>query len=602
MKGFLRRAAGRIRDLTARHPVPVLLAVGLLGAGGVSAGGYYAYQTYDYVQHDNDFCMSCHLMAEPFERFARSAHRGLGCKACHQPTFAARSQMALTQIIENPDEIAVHAEVPNDACASCHIEGDPETWETIRNSAGHRVHLESDDASLEGLQCVQCHSSGVHEFAATDQTCGQSGCHTDVDIQLGRMGDFTIHCAACHGFSRSIPTTAEAAQAREALAPTQNECLSCHAMRVLVDMPPDEPHEQVCSTCHNPHTQTTPAQAVETCATVGCHDDVRELTPFHRGLDHADVENCSQCHTAHDWTLDGDDCLSCHQDVFDDAGVGGASAGRALPPDGSRRAVAAPVSTTARPIRSAALYLHARSDERPAGGPSFSDDPAAGVTLAPVPSARRVAGQVPGQAPGQVPPNTSGENVFRHANHRTVECTACHVSTESHGALTVTEIADCRSCHHTGAPANDCAACHEASTLADRGIYPVAQRLTFSVMDAPISRELPFDHGVHPDVTCATCHQEGLARPVDTAACATCHTEHHEVGVTCMACHAQPAESAHAIDDHVGCTGVGCHEAPPFEGVPRQRDACLVCHQDQIDHRPGEECAECHALSGLGWP
>lgn len=574
MMGFLRRAAGAIRDLTARRPVPVLLAVGLLGAGGVSAGGYYAYQTYDYVQHDNDFCMSCHLMAEPFERFARSAHRGLGCKACHQPTFAARSQMALTQVLEAPDTIEVHAVVTNEACAACHIDGDPDTWETVRNSAGHRVHLESDDPDLEGLLCVECHSSGLHEFAATDQTCAQSGCHTDVEVQLGRMGDFTIHCAACHGFSRSIPTTADAAVAREALAPTQNECLSCHVMRTLVDMPPEEPHEQVCATCHNPHTQTTPEQAVETCATVGCHDDVTELTPFHRGLDHAGIEDCAQCHQAHDWTLDGDDCLSCHQDIFDDAGIGG----------GRPAARIAPPTRNGPPVRFAAL-----------------DDPAAYLH-----TPARFAAQEP-QEPQEprrrlLPPNTLGETVFRHANHRDVECTSCHVSTESHGALTVTEIADCRSCHHTGEPARNCASCHASSVLTDLGSYPVPQRLSFSVVETPVDRDLPFDHADHPDVDCATCHQEGLARPVDTGACATCHTEHHEVGVTCMTCHTEPVASAHTIDDHVGCTGVGCHEAPHFEGVPRDRQACLVCHQDLTDHRPEGQCADCHALSDVGLP
>ncbi|HEY0672788.1 MAG TPA: NapC/NirT family cytochrome c, partial [Longimicrobiales bacterium] len=45
------------------------------------------YRVYDYVQHDNDFCTGCHLMQDPFARFERSAHRGLGCKACHRPNI-----------------------------------------------------------------------------------------------------------------------------------------------------------------------------------------------------------------------------------------------------------------------------------------------------------------------------------------------------------------------------------------------------------------------------------------------------------------------------------------------------------------------------------
>jgi len=88
-------------------------AVGLFAVGGVGlivGGGVAGYRTYDFIEHDNDFCLSCHLMQEPHERFAQSAHRGLGCKACHRPTPTQRSSMALTQFIENPDSLAIHAE------------------------------------------------------------------------------------------------------------------------------------------------------------------------------------------------------------------------------------------------------------------------------------------------------------------------------------------------------------------------------------------------------------------------------------------------------------------------------------------------------------
>mgnify|MGYP003324181882 CR=1 FL=1 len=99
-----RRVAAKIGGLS-----PMALGiVGIVILLGVGGSGYYAYRTYDYVQHDNDFCLSCHLMAEPYELFAESAHQGLGCKACHQPTLVGRSQMALTQILENPEEISVH--------------------------------------------------------------------------------------------------------------------------------------------------------------------------------------------------------------------------------------------------------------------------------------------------------------------------------------------------------------------------------------------------------------------------------------------------------------------------------------------------------------
>jgi hypothetical protein len=91
--------------------------------------------------------------------------------------------------------------VENAVCVECHVDGDPEEWSNIAASAGHRVHLESDDPHLSRLQCVECHSTSVHEFTATEQTCGQAGCHENQDIQLGAMGALTIHCAACHQFN-----------------------------------------------------------------------------------------------------------------------------------------------------------------------------------------------------------------------------------------------------------------------------------------------------------------------------------------------------------------------------------------------------------------
>ncbi len=567
MRGFLRRAVGRTRDLAARQPFAVLLAVGLIGAGGVSVGGFYAAQSYEQVQADNDFCLSCHTMTEPYEEFARSAHRDLGCKACHDPTLVERGRMVLTEAVGDTLWRSQHAVVPNEACASCHIDGNPEDWALISQSAGHRVHLESDEASLEGLQCVECHASGVHEFASTDQTCAQSGCHDDIEVTLGRMGDFTIHCAACHGFSRAVPVAGDIVAAREGVAPTGTECLSCHVMRTLVDMPDDEPHEQVCSTCHNPHTQVTPADAVETCASVGCHDDPRALTPFHRGIEAAVLTDCSTCHVAHDWAHEGGDCLSCHQDIFEDGGVGASASAAATS--------SAPMATSFASLQSPGRYLHV---------------------------SRAVAQEPQEPARRQRTPNRIGDVDFRHANHRDVECTSCHVSTESHGAITVTQISDCRSCHHVGETAESCESCHRGPQLAGRGPFTVDQLLAYSVLDQPVARGLPFGHGEHADVTCATCHLEGLTRPSDAASCLTCHEDHHAVGATCMSCHEQPVESAHTVESHLGCGGAGCHNNPAYDALPRDRQGCLSCHQDLVEHRPGEECAACHALPGQAAP
>jgi len=292
---------------------PVALGVvAILVMAGVSGGGYAAFRTYDYVQHDNDFCMQCHLMAEPYERFAKSAHQGLGCKACHRPNLLQRSRMGLTAVVDDPDEVSVHADVPNETCAECHVEGDPQKWRLIANSAGHRAHLESPE--LEGLQCVECHSTSIHEFAPIDRTCATAGCHEGQSVQLGAMSDLTIHCAACHSFVAPVADGPGilASDIDAALLPDYGECLSCHAMRALVDLPDPDPHQGSCAACHNPHEQTEPAQAGESCTNAGCHTDTARLMPFHVGLDEAVAADCVHCHQAHDFSLDGMNCVGCH--------------------------------------------------------------------------------------------------------------------------------------------------------------------------------------------------------------------------------------------------------------------------------------------------
>ena len=565
-----------------------IIAVGAVGlvVGGAIAG----YRTYDYVEHDNEFCLSCHLMVEPYELFARSAHRDMGCKACHKPSFAARSQMALSQIVVNPDSIRHHAEVPNEKCASCHIEGDPERWESIRNSAGHRVHLESDDPVLEGLQCVECHSSSLHQFTAASETCAQSDCHTDSDVQLGGMGNLTIHCTACHGFSDPVPEGVPLEAALAAVEPDAEACLSCHAMRTLVEMPPNEPHDAVCGSCHNPHEQLTPEDAVETCATSECHTDPEELTPMHRGLDPGELSACTQCHEAHHWEIEATDCVSCHQDIFDtdgapagrpadvaarptgaasDAGTGdvGSAAG-AAGPEGERRA------------RRAGLIHPVGSPGMPPGGPSAGD---AGTRLVPLaPQAGQRA-----QAP---------DTTFRHAQHRQVECTSCHSTEVSHGQITVVSITDCRSCHHQGEVASECADCHAAGSGAV-GTYPVARSMSLSTGDVA-SRELPFEHQPHDGLACSECHTAGLTLSARSVDCTSCHEDHHTPERSCMSCHVEAPDDAHPLEVHRGCGGSGCHTevAAALQGVPRTRPFCLTCHQDLVDHRPERACEECHSL------
>jgi nitrate/TMAO reductase-like tetraheme cytochrome c subunit len=552
----------------SRLTLPMLALVGVVVAAGVGGGGFYAYQTYDYVQHDNDFCMSCHLMAEPYELFAQSAHRGLGCKACHQPTLMARSQMALTQVIENPEEISAHAEVPNARCTECHVDGDPEKWRVIANSAGHKAHLESDDPALDGLSCVECHSTSVHEFAPIDRTCGQSQCHADTEIQLGGMSDLTIHCAACHSFVAPVATDTDVIGGERtgidmAILPDQGECLSCHVMRTLVELPDPDPHRGVCAACHNPHVQSDPSEAGQSCARSGCHTDADELTAFHRGMQPGVLEDCMYCHQAHDFSVDGARCLDCHEGINEDR-----------PTLAPRRGGTTTADTVPVGVSSSAF-----APQDPAVG-SAVHDPILGAGIGWWTHA----------------PQDQEGPTFRHSQHRSVECGSCHVSAEEHGGLAVRTLNDCRACHHTAPVSNSCGSCHDSDD-APSATFQQTVAVSFSVGAPDQSREMTFPHEPHGVLPCGMCHTEGVRLVAVDVDCASCHAIHHRPDNDCASCHeAAPVDAHPPSEAHVTCSGAACHQDVPFESVPRTRTVCLGCHQDRRDHNPNRVCAECHTL------
>src|SRR5512146_1489021 len=109
-----------------------------------------SYKTYEYTEHSNSFCTSCHLMNDAYSRFARSAHSKIECHDCHKATRAEQIHQLYATVVQRPREITAHAKVPNEVCAACHVRGDSSRWRQIAQTAGHRIHLESKDSSLRG--------------------------------------------------------------------------------------------------------------------------------------------------------------------------------------------------------------------------------------------------------------------------------------------------------------------------------------------------------------------------------------------------------------------------------------------------------------------
>ncbi len=582
-----------------------LIAAAAAGAVIVIVGGALLFRTYNYVQYNNNFCLQCHLMAGPYARFQQSAHRGLGCKACHHPTPIARAKMGLTQIIKQPTSIEAHAEVPNSACEKCHVEGNPREWTLISASVGHRIHFESKDTALKGLACVRCHSVSIHEFAPVDRTCAQAGCHTNTKIKLGKMGQLTIHCVVCHNFNKPDTQRVGPDSLALALRPQREECLSCHAMRQKVGVfPANEPHKGVCGACHDPHTQSTPAEAVQSCSNGGCHERADTITPAHRGLEPGVLERCTNCHVAHTWKPKGqvDDCRSCHTKIFE-ATPPGASTRAALPPPPRGPAAAAAAGSAAaaapaQPGRGAAEVGPAGEASlgaallRLVGGASHAR-PASRRPLTPEHPFRAVT-QEPQQPVAGTVARWGGH--FDHRTHRQLDCLQCHSMQDTHGALKVRTKQDCESCHHSADQKRPCASCHTAAELGWQ--RPEKVEVRTSVSRTTTTRTLPFPHARHTSLQCSACHgpPPTYTPRVD---CESCHSKHHQANAECRLCHAGLPLKAHTRAAHLACGGSGCHQDAAVASLSWSREVCLACHQDRVLHEPGLACESCHKVPAL---
>lgn len=571
MLGLLQRIVNWLWDhwvALGRGWQALLIGAVAIAFTGVSVASYRAYS---YVEHDNDFCTTCHLMQDAYNRFQRSAHSEIGCHDCHKAGMVERTGMLVAAVVENPQDVERHAHVPNERCESCHVNGDPARWRQIAATAGHRVHLESQDSSLQGLQCIDCHSVNLHEFASVDRTCGKSGCHTNNTIKLGAMSQVELHCTTCHNFMVEAPGLALDSLGRP-LTPHARQCLGCHEMRermAELDIGRD-PHRGVCGDCHNPHTQQTAREV--SCATASCHNNWRQVS-FHIGVPHP--EQCSRCHEPHSWRVEGENCVRCHQSILNEWRRGrviGAGEPRPLPmahgaaPDDVRPvAQLAALTTDAEPLLTA---WHADAQQSaPAQGAQGTQRPRAFAR-------------------------------FSHGEHREQKCATCHSSRVRHGALIVQSEAQCQSCHHQQANRTNCAACHQAAEL--RTARTRDRAIQLAVTGQAVQRRLRFDHEQHGDVQCAQCHTNTLTRAPEGADCSSCHDSHHTAEANCVTCHAggNPI-AAHEARDHATCASASCHGARAPR-LPNTRAACLMCHTAQTNHAPGRTCENCHRVTSGG--
>jgi hypothetical protein len=581
--------------------------MGLLAMGSfmVLGGASAAYAGNHYMEHNNDFCMSCHVMGDAWTAFQKSEHRKLECHQCHRQSMVANAEQLYFWIAERPSEIPPHAKVPTKICSECHVQSRADSgWKRIIRTAGHRLHMESDSSALKNVACVTCHGQEVHRFKPVDKTCGQSGCHQtkDTKIVLGSMaGQTSQHCTGCHTFTRVVPENISIDSTRKYLKPTggPKSCFGCHKMQDKLkgfNVDDDKGHKGVCGTCHNPHTQTVPKMAYQSCAQAGCHADIATKNAFHAKSGKHSSPECGQCHQAHTWKPIGTQCIDCHKNIqnndtkpttanqkksaANDDANGADNAGHALLRPIARRIDTPRRRGVGRAARHVGLVTRVRLQGR------------ASVTLRHVRWQEPAAVQPPAQKPAASLGKPKDSPTFSHKTHKVLACSGCHSSTN--GTLLVKTKADCASCHHSPERPTACEGCHVVKKALDKEIAKTVSMRTSANTPAK-SRTLNFNHVKHRDLDCKGCHSNGIQLGV-TKDCLSCHTEHHAPERACSSCHT-PAKALHQRASHDGCAGAGCHSNEAVLALPPSRTTCLVCHTEQQTHKPKRECAECHAVT-----
>lgn len=580
-----------------------LAAVMILGAGGVGYAGNH------YMQHNNDFCVGCHVMGDAWGAFQRSEHRKLECHSCHRQSIFASARQLYFWVAERPEDIPKHAKVPTAVCSECHVQSRADSgWKRISATAGHRLHLNSDSSALKNIACVTCHGQEVHRFKSVDKTCGQTGCHQskDTKIVLGAMaGQTSQHCTGCHTFTRVIPENISMDSTRKYLVAngSAQSCFGCHQMKDKLhgfDIAKDRGHKGVCGACHNPHKQTAPKQAYESCATNGCHGDLAAKSKFHAGLKGHKTVGCGPCHQAHEWKPIGRECIDCHKGIFDGKSAATRANQKPKVKNSSSSDEAVP-SSLQRPIGNRVSLravrvgrgVHHGIPVRIRDGGAFSAIRVRAVVRHQSASTPQPPVKPQPAAAATVAPKDSP--AFSHKIHKVLACAGCHDQKNSHGALNVRNKAECASCHHAADRSVSCEGCHDARTKLTK-VLSRAVTMKTSAASAPRQRALPFAHRSHRDLECKSCHTNGILLGV-TRDCQSCHADHHNAERSCTSCHSAPPKTAHTRAAHDGCAGSTCHTNSAVLSLPPSRATCVSCHQDQANHKPKRECAECHVVT-----
>ena len=126
----------------------IALSIVLLVVVGI---GFASYRSYQYVEHDPQFCASCHLMATAWTTWKQGPHNKLDCHVCHQQNIQDRVRIVWSWAISDIKNVPPHTRLNRRVCEECHL-NDKANWPQISKTTGHELHVKRAN-----LECLSCH-------------------------------------------------------------------------------------------------------------------------------------------------------------------------------------------------------------------------------------------------------------------------------------------------------------------------------------------------------------------------------------------------------------------------------------------------------------
>ena len=110
----------------------IALSIVLLVVVGIGFAGYRSYQ---YVEHDPQFCASCHLMATAWTTWKQGPHNKLDCHVCHQQSIQDRVRIVWSWAISDIKNVPPHTRLNRRVCEDCHL-NDKANWPQDQQDGG----------------------------------------------------------------------------------------------------------------------------------------------------------------------------------------------------------------------------------------------------------------------------------------------------------------------------------------------------------------------------------------------------------------------------------------------------------------------------------